>query len=79
LREVWELCTLDNGGDGKGAAQGGGVLLAGDTGERLALRVWLVGLVCWRGFDVAHMGKARGHTEALMIDWENMAGCVVGG
>jgi hypothetical protein len=73
------LCTLDNGGDGEGAAQGGGVLLAGDTGERLALRVWLVGLVCWRGFDVAHVCEARGHTEALMTDWENMAWYVVGG
>jgi hypothetical protein len=25
------------------------------------------------------MRKARGHTEALMSDWENMAACVVGG
>jgi hypothetical protein len=36
------VCTLDNGGDGEGAAQSGGVLLAGDTGERLALRVLVV-------------------------------------
>ena len=71
------LCTLDDGGDGEGAAQGGGVLLAGDTGERLALGGGL--LVCWRGFDLAHVCEARGHTEALMIDWENMAWYVVGG
>jgi hypothetical protein len=30
--------TLDDGRDGEGAAQDGGVLLAGNTDERLALR-----------------------------------------
>ena len=39
------LCTLDNGGDGEGAAQSGGVLLAGDTGERLALDGEVVSLL----------------------------------
>ena len=67
------LCTLDNGGDGEGAAQSGGVLLAGDTGERLALRV------CLLAGSFCACAWARGHTEALMSDWENMAACDVGG
>jgi hypothetical protein len=45
----WERCvmlyTLDDGGDGEGAAQGCGVLLAGDTGERLALGEEVVSLL----------------------------------
>jgi len=69
VRVEGALCTLDDGGDGEGAAHGG-VLLAGDTGERLALRV------CWLAVAGANVAHARGHTEALMSDWENMTACV---
>lgn len=64
-------CTLSDGGDGEGAAQGG-VLLAGDTDERLALRE-LAGVSAR-----ARKGHGGRRTEALMSDWENMVtGCVV--
>jgi len=59
--------TLDDGRDGEGAAQGG-VLLAGDTDERLALRA---GGLAGRPFTRALL-HGIGHTEALMSDWESM-------
>lgn len=63
--------TLDDGRDGEGAAQGG-VLLAGDTDERLALRELA-------GLSRARMAYGGQHTEALMSDWESMMADVGGG